>query len=467
MKYNPSTKEAHLLVHQGLLALSKASQYGMCVDVDYCIKMNDILEGRIKHLSNYFLSSRMGRFWKKIYNKPNLNSDLQLRNILFNKLKMKPIKKTDKGNDSVDNESLEVLAINEPELKTLIDIRKYNKVQGTYIQGYLKEQIDGIMHPNFPLHTTISYRGSSTDPNFQNNPTRDPIQKRLCRKAIKPRQGNQLLAADYKGIELFVGECYHLDPVMKKYCIDDTTDMHKDMALQIFILDEFKEEGSEKILRDGSKNGFVFPQQYGDYYGNNTPVLCKFAKLPTKGRFSKTDGLILMTGKTVGEHLINKGIRTFNDFNNHIKKVEDDFWNNRFKVYKKWKDEWYKEYINKGYMWTKTGFTIQGVLSRNQIINLPVQGSAFHCLLKAFIEVDRRITEKRLSSQLIGQIHDEMLIDLFPPEKEEVIEIINDVTCRWLLEKLTWINIPLSVEVDIYGIDEPWSSKPESIKLAA
>ena len=252
---------------------------------------------------------------------------------------------------------------------------------------------------------------------------------------------------------------------MKKYIENDTTDMHRDMAIQIFVLDKFKKEGSEKVLRNGAKNGFVFPQFYGDYYVNNAQILAKWGKLPRSGIFKKSHGLMLMTGITLGEHLIKKGIKNYNKFENHIQKVEYDFWNNRFKIYNKWKDNWYKDYIKKGYMWTKTGFTIYGLLGKNQIINYPVQGSAFHWLLKCFSEIDKISIEERWKTRLIGQIHDEMVFDCAPDEEEHVLETVKYVTTEWLPNQYRWINIPIKLESDIFDINESWAGNPATIKI--
>ena len=95
-------------------------------------------------------------------------------------------------------------------------------------------------------------------------------------------------------------------------------------------------------------------------------------------------------------------------------KFEDDFWNRRFKVYNRWKDKWWEGYQKNGYVSMYTGFRCSGIMRRNECINIPIQGSAFHCLLWSFIQVDKISREQNWKSRLIGQIHDAMVLDVHP-----------------------------------------------------
>jgi hypothetical protein len=98
-----------------------------------------------------------------------------------------------------------------------------------------------------------------------------------CRRAIFPRPGHQILAVDFSAIEVRIACCYTEDEKL----IYDTLhgDMHGDMAVELFKLDALdKKYPGEKNLRQGSKNGFVFPQFYGDYYGNCALNLLEWAK---------------------------------------------------------------------------------------------------------------------------------------------------------------------------------------------
>jgi len=141
MQIQPNKPEAYKLIHQ-----------------KYCHKTNKILTMKIKKLKKEFLKSKTGRLWGHIYNKPNLNSDLQLSNILYNKLHAEVKKTTEKGNPSTDNECIEALQKDFPELEGLVQYKKLSKMQGTYIQNILKETVNGVMRPSFSLHIPVTFR---------------------------------------------------------------------------------------------------------------------------------------------------------------------------------------------------------------------------------------------------------------------------------------------------------------------
>ena len=468
-----ATDDARQLFHEGIQALSEASMRGMRIDTAYCQKQNVLLTKKIKRLKDTFLASSTGKLWKKEFLTPNLKSDKQLRTILFDKMKVKAVKTTTpskmfpNGQPSVDNETLDIIAKEVPEFKKYVELKKFEKVQNTYIAGLLKETVNGIIRPNFHLDRVKTFRSSSSAINFQNQPNRDPVQKKIIRSAFIPRKGHFFLPADFKGVEVAVSPCYHKDPTMLKYVRDSSTDMHGDMAIECFLLDEFKKAGNENTIRKGTKNGFVFPQFYGDYYGNNAISLCTWVSLPTKGKFREKTGLKLMTGKYISDHLMEKGIFTFDNFTDHIQKVEKHFWNDRFKVYNQWKKDNVKEYFEKGWLETLTGFICQGMMGPNDINNYPIQGSAFHCLLKTFIETNKRLKKYKFKSLLTGQIHDELVLDAVVKEKDDILDMIQEIVCVWLPKQWDWIIVPLEVEADIFEPDANWASKASTVKLAA
>jgi len=281
----------------------------------------------------------------------------------------------------------------------------------------------------------------------------------ITRKAIFPKPGHQLLEIDYSGVEVRISECYHHDPVMRKYIEDPSSDMHGDMACQIFVLDKLdKSIPSHKMMRQAAKNGFVFPQFYGDYYVNCAEnIACKWCGLP-KGKWKKGEG-IEHDGGHISDHLIANKLDSFDKFTDHIKKIEDDFWNRRFKVYNRWKDKWWEGYQKNGYVSMYTGFRCSGIMRRNECINIPIQGSAFHCLLWSFIQVDKISREQNWKSRLIGQIHDAMVLDVHPDELDMVASTVHRITCEDLPKHWTWINVPLEVEAEVCPVDCSWNEK--------
>jgi hypothetical protein len=231
--------------------------------------------------------------------------------------------------------------------------------------------------------------------------------------------------------------------------------MHADMAKQIFKLDKF-DKSIHNVLRQAAKNGFVFPEFYGDYFGNcAVNMACGWCKLP-QAKWKDGQG-IEVDSTYISNHLISKGINSFTKFENHVKEIEEDFWGKRFADYATWKDRWYKTYKKYGYIDLLTGFRCSGVMSRNEVINTPVQGAAFHCLLWCFIELDKAL--KDMDTKLIGQIHDSMILDVHPDEMDKVIEMVHQITCVKLPKAWEWIITPMDVEMEICPVDGSWMEK--------
>jgi DNA polymerase I len=457
MQANASRREAYQLIHEGILAFGRAERQGMRIDIDYCEKKKNFLTRKIKHLKTQLEETKFYRRWEHIYGaKTNIQSNLQLAKILYQVMKLTPPKQTSKGEQgSTDEESL--LQLDVPELQKLLEIRKLTKVRDTYLDAFVREQVDGVLHTFFNLHTVKTYRSSSSDPNFQNVPKRDVESMRLCRQAIYPRPGHQLLAIDFSSAEVRVACCYTEDPKL----IDDTLhgDMHGDMAIELYMLDGLdKHHAGEKNLRQGGKNSFVFPEFYGDYYGNCAVGLLRWAKMASLR--DDTPALIHLSNKGLIQLDRNGEVKNSDKFLKHVQNVEDQFWNVRYKVYTKWKKKWWEDYQRRGYIEMFTGFKCGGVMTRNECLNIPIQGSAFHCLLWSFIRVDQiAYEEENWDSKPIGQIHDEMILDTHPEELEHVGKTVRRVTCEELPAHWKWIIIPMEVEADCCEVDGSWADK--------
>jgi len=451
-------KHAYQLLHDGILALQRAEQVGMRLDMDYAREKEQELTIRINALEKEFTQSKFYRHWQHSIGggKVNINSNDQLAKYLYGVKKIQPVKLTDTGKGSTDDDALQQLNI--PELSILLEIRKWKKARDTYFSQFLREQVNGRIHPSFNLHTVVTYRSSSNNPNFQNIPKRDKEVMQIIRGAIFPRIGHQLMEVDFSGLEVMIAACYHKDPTMLEYITNPANDMHGDVASQIFKIRKFNRKTPEHAhLRSATKNGFVFPQFYGDYYRNNAISLFQWVNLPP-GKIKPGTGVKMPDGGYISDHLLSVGFRGYPDFEKHLQDVENDFWNNRFPVYKKWKDQWHANYQKNGHFDSLTGFKFQGLMKRNDAINYPVQGAAFHCLLWCFIEIDKELSRRGLQSRLIGQIHDAVVLDVYPPELKKVCHIVKRITTRALREEWDWIIVPLSVEADLGDVNGSWAT---------
>lgn len=457
----PTRADAYQLVHEGALALAQAERYGVCVDVEYCRKKKRHLERQSKRLHKKIQEEPEVKLWKKKYGRRfNLNSDEQLGDILYNELGFKPTKITEKSKDtgnekgSTDHEALS--EINLPFIPMYIRTKKLKKAWDV-INGIEREQVAGLIHPNYTLNFVDTYRSSCQDPNLQNVPVRDIFLQKITRTAFIPRSGNQLLEIDYGGIEVHSACWYHKDPTMLHYLQDPLADMHRDLAAQLYILEEFiknieywKDKTKGKIVRYAGKNKYVFPEFYGSYY-----IEC------AKNLWLAIDELKLVApdGSSLKDYLKTKGIKTYKQFEKHVQAVEDDMWNRRFKVYNQWKKDWYNDYVEKGYMDTLTGFRISGILRRNQIINYPVQGVAFQCLLWSFKEITKIAIKENWKSRPVMQIHDSIILDVHPSELAMVMETCHRIMIDELKKNWSFIITPIEIEADITPINGTWNDK--------
>jgi DNA polymerase I-like protein with 3'-5' exonuclease and polymerase domains len=454
--------QAYHLLHQGTLALQEAEQAGIRVDMDYLTNKITELETRIDNLDYEFRTSKFYQQWESIQDKePNPNSTVQLSNFLYNVKGIRPPKLTPKEKGSVDKETL--ASLNIPELDMILESRKLKKIKD-YLLGFEREQVDGWLHPSFNLHLVRTYRSSSDRPNFQNIPKRDKEAMEITRRALYPRSGHQLLEVDYGALEVRIAACYHKDPTMIKY-IKTGYDLHTDMTKQIFILDEYDDSiPGHTHLRGSVKNGFVFPQFYGDYWRNCAKYMaCDWGELPSGRRWKAGDGVQVQDNTTLASHLGQRGIASLTAFEEHVKEIEEDFWGRRFRHYAQWKERWWREYQKTGHIDMLTGFRCKGVMGRNDAINYPIQGSAFHCLLWSFIKVHEFLQRYQWRTRIIGQIHDAIVLDVYPPELPQLVKHIVTITTIDLPKAWDWIIVPLEVDFEVCDVDASWADKKKLV----
>jgi len=454
-----STPEAYRLIHDGAVALAGVEANGIQIDVQYLDGAIADVGARIQRLEGQFRDHAYWTEWKKLYGtNANLGSREQLGKLLFSHMGLANERTTASGKLAVDAVALE--QCQHPFARNYIKLENLKKLQSTYLLGVRREVApSGLLHVFYNLHRTLTYRSSSEAPNFQNIPIRDPEMAKWIRRAFVPRCNRQLLELDFKGIEVGVAACYNLDPQLISYVKDKSTDMHRDTAAELFMLPE---TAIPKNVRQAVKGSFVFAQFYGDWY-----VAC------TKSLWADIEKLGLKTadGVCLYEHLARHGVRergecrdsttaTGGTFEAHVKSVEKKFWKKRFKVYDRWREQFYSDYLKNGGFATHTGFYITGLYGRNNVTNYPIQGSAFHCLLWCLIRLGRQLRQRRMQSLIVGQIHDSMVLDVVPAELDEVVGMVQEIV-RSLLKEWRWIIVPLEIEMELAPVGGSWFDKKE------
>ena len=338
----------------------------------------------------------------------NINSPKQLGTILFEDmgLPLEYTKKTKTGySTAVD--VLERLAPIAPIVSKILDYRQITKLQSTYVIG-LQDAIleDGKIHTRYVQDLTQTGRLSSTDPNLQNIPVRLE-QGRLIRKAFVPSLENSvLLASDYSQIELrvlaHISQDQHLIEAFQQ-----GADIHTSTAMRVFGI-----EKAEDVTPNDRRNAKAV--NFGVVYGISDFGLSNNLGISRK------------------------------DAKNYI-----DTYFERFPGIKNYMENIVREARDKGYVETlyKRRRELPDINSRNfnvrnfaerTAINSPIQGSAADILKVAMINLDKALTDAGLSTRMLLQVHDEIVLEVPMAELETVKAMVKET-----MESAIQLSVPL------------------------
>ena len=368
----------------------------------------------------------------------NFQSSPQLGKLLYEILGIDPPARTATGQPSVDEDALSKIDL--PIVNNIVHYRKLAKLKKTYMGQYQTESWKGKIRPNFHLHRVDTFRSGSNGPNIQNQPKRNKEYMRMVRSSIVPSPGNRIVELDYKSLEVCINAVYSQDPMLLKYINDPTTDMHRDSAADCFLL---KPEEVTKPIRNDVKGEFVFAEFYGSYYKQVAVDLWESAHQ-----------------HNLRDHLADKGIKCFQDFERHIQEAERILWEERFPVHNEWREKQWKFYQKKGYVELLTGFRCYGPMKRNNTFNSPGQGSGFHVLMWTLNQINPKI-QRLERSRIIGEIHDSCVLDMHDSEADLVDHWYWDYGTQKVREHWPWINVPLTVEKEQSEIDGSWADMKE------
>lgn len=454
----PYKKSAFKLFFDGARSLAEVEANGIRMDVPYLDKSIAEVESKISTLELQLEDFELAKKWRHIYGvKTNYGSPVQMSKMLFEEMGYQSPETTDSGRYKTDEKTL--VKLNDPFVNSYLEVKKLQKILTTYLKGIRREVVDGYLHPFFNLHTTRTFRSSSNAPNFQNLPVRNPELGRMVRRAFIAREGRHLVEVDYSGVEVCIAACYHKDPTMVEYIKDKSKDLHRDMATECFCLpasemiDPVDDSDKKRIkrIRYCGKNMFVFPQFYGDWYRDCAKALW--------GAVNSLD-LKLRDGTSLKSHLAKLGFKNLKKYEGHIQRIETDFWEKRFPVYTQWKKDLLSQYWRDRYLVTKTGFIVQGEMRKNEVINYPVQGTAFHCLLRSLSWIVlEELKHRKMNTLIVGQIHDSIVADVPAEELSDFLGLVRYVMTERLPREWDWINVPLDVEAEVAPLNGSWADK--------
>lgn len=450
-EFDPFLTKGRIFLHNGLKALFEVERTGITIDEGYYEREERRLTKKAVKLETELLESKEAKKFKKMFGREiKLGSSDDLRELFYSILKMKPIKFTSTTQDYEDEsdrtasvDKTVMAELNSEFATKIIALRKVLKMRDTYIAAFQRYTYEGKLRPTYNLHIARTYRSSSSNPNSQNIPKRDPEAEKSVRRGVVPSEGNFLQEVDYKTMEIRILACLTHDPVLMNY-INSGKDMHLDEAVKLF---GGKVETISGDMRFETKGGWSFAQVYGSYYENCAKHLWEVID-----KVKDTNGLLLR------EH-INKylGIKTLKKYIDHLHELEFDFWK-KYRLTKEWQNRILDTYEKHLYVEMPFGFRRGGVLSRNKLINTPVQGTAFHCLLWSLTELVLHEL-KGYRSKVIGQIHDSLIMDMYPPEEKEVNKIVKRVMCEDVREANRFISVPLDIDIKKSEIDGSWYMK--------
>lgn len=361
--------------------LSRMEDVGVGVDVKELTRMRDYLVGEVQRLETA-IHELAGREF-------NVNSTKQLREVLFDELGLTPQKKTKTGY-STDAASLEKIRDQHEVIALLLEYREVEKLRSTYGQGLL-EVTDKDERIRATFNQTVARTGrlSSEDPNLHNIPVRTALGREF-RKAFVPADGSDFLVADYNQIELRVIAHLAEDPGLIQ-AFESGEDIHNATAASVFGVDPgavtFEQRSRAKMVSYGLAYGmeaYGLGQRLGVETSEASEILeAYFVAFPAVRSFM--DEIVKRTKEIGYTETIFGRRRPMPDL-------------------------------------VASNFRVRQAAER-QAMNAPIQGLAADIFKIALVAIDRSLTEMQAQSRLVLQVHDEVILEVYPDEYEDVREM--------------------------------------------
>jgi len=388
--------------------LSDMEQNGMLINSKILTSQSRDLESRIKELERLAYEIAGEEF--------NLGSTKQLREIFFEKLNYRVIKKTPGGQPSTDERVLQELSEEYELPKVLLEHRTLSKLKSTYTDK-LPGQISlntGKVHTSFHQAVTTTGRLSSSDPNLQNIPIRTEDGRRI-RQAFEATKGNKIVSADYSQIELRVMAHLSKDKGLLE-AFNQGEDIHSKTASEVFDVN------LDEVTPDLRRNAKAI--NFGLIYGISAFGL----------------GKQLGINRNLAAEYMGMYFEKYPGVKAYMETTKDSA-----------RDEGYVETLFGRRLYLRdinASNAIRRQASERVAINAPVQGSAADIMKIAMINAHRYLKESKLKAKLTLQVHDELIVDTPKGETDKVVKLLTQS-----MQEAANLDVPLDVDI---GIGNNW-----------
>jgi len=377
---------------------------GVAIDLPYLQQVSRELYEQLQRLDQEIADVAHGPI--------NVNSPQQLARFLFEDLNLPGGRKTKSGY-STDANVLEGLRDQHPVVAKILEFRQLSKLKGTYVDALplLVDARTKRVHTSFNQTIAATGRLSSSDPNLQNIPIRTEVGQKVRRAFVPSRPGDILLSADYSQIELRVLAHMTDDPVLVD-AFARGEDIHARTAAEVFGIPQDQVTANQRRLAK--------VVNFGLFYG-----LSDF-------------GLARDTGMSTEEAraFIDAYFRAYNRVREFLEGIKIQA-----------REQGYVETVLHRRRY------IQDIRSPNRMlrqgaeriaINMPVQGSAADIMKLAMIRLNGYLNEQGLASRMILTVHDELVFEVPPDERDRLIEVVPD-----LMATAYPLKVPLQVDLKL------------------
>ncbi len=399
---NEEIKELFRTVEIPLVeVLAKMEWHGVKIDISHFHMLSKENASLLAKAENEIYRIAGGPF--------NINSTKELSNLLFNRLKLKPVKKTKTG-FSTDISVLEELKGRHEIIDHLIEYRTLIKLKSTYIDALPKlvSQKTGRIHTSYNQTIVATGRLSSSSPNLQNIPVREEMGRRI-REGFVPEKDFIFMSADYSQIELRLAAHLSNDERMIR-AFKEGLDIHSITAASVFGVP------IEEVTPDMRRQAKII--NFATIYGVSPYGLSQQADISVqeasefiKKHFETYPGLERYINETIEFARKHGYVKTLLGRRRPLPEINSD-----------------------------AKFQREG--AERIAINTPIQGTSADMIKVAMVNIQKKLDARKFKTRMILQVHDELVFEVFESEKETIQEIV-----RHEMESAISLSVPVVVDI--------------------